>query len=76
VEIAERLPGNGAVTLRLELAAAAAGRVVAETAQVRAAAVVVLKLTCTISRVAWRRITTWKNTDSSRGSGTWNKVSS
>lgn len=42
VEVAERLPGNGAVALRLELAAAPAWPVVAEDgAQVRAAAVVV-----------------------------------
>jgi hypothetical protein len=45
VEVAERLPGNGAVARRLELTAAAAGPVVAETVQIRAAAVVVLKLT-------------------------------
>jgi hypothetical protein len=45
MEVAERLSGNGAVTLRLELTAAAAGPRLPNTAQVRAAAVVVLKFT-------------------------------
>jgi hypothetical protein len=30
--------------------------------------------TWTISRVAWRRITTWKNTEASSGAGTSNRV--
>jgi hypothetical protein len=41
VEVAERLYGNGAVYLRLELTAAAAGQLL-KTAQVRAAAIAVL----------------------------------
>jgi hypothetical protein len=45
VEVAQRFSGDGAVTGRLELTAAAAGQWLPNTAQVRAAGVRVLKLT-------------------------------
>ena len=62
-----------AVALGLELPAAAAGPAVTEYRPGQGGRSADFDLSDLA--VAWRRITTWKNTESSGGSGTWNKVS-
>jgi len=76
MEVAQRLSGNGVVSLRLELTATPAGQWLPNTAHVRAAAVVVLKLTRTISPGGVTAHHHMEEHSLLKGSGTWNSVSS